>query len=290
MVHWKSPARSRWIDRALLGFALLFGLALIVAKSVCGSPPLAIWDRFDPDLQSIQSVNAAAAYVRGTRSSANSLATADATDAFVRKRFTHGYSEFAPCENWLAYLASYVRYDLRNPVLPNDILKHRRAACSQQAIVFQSVARQLGLDVGSVRLTGHFLSAVRIGDRWMVYDADREIEPSSYQLASLLEGDPRIEQTYGAFGRQLDMIGQAKTGQIRFGDVDRNPAAQASFFHWVTHFFSEYGWAVFLGLFFARHAVRALLHDWRRRSRMAGSSRETKETVDVQHGKAIIGS
>ena len=287
MVHSKSPANSRRIDRVLLGLALLFGGALIIAKSICGLPPLAMSGQFDPELQSVRSVDAAVAYVKGTRSDTGALSTASATDSFVRKRFVHGYSQFAPCEDWIAYLAGFVRSDLRNPVLPGDILQHRRAACSQQAIVFQAIARKLGMDVASVRLNNHFTPAVRIGGQWVVYDTDREVEPTSYPLASLLAGDPRIEQTYGEFGRKLDLIRQAATGQIRLTDVNSNPAPRASALHRLTHFFSHYGWAVFLGLFVALNATRALVIETRtRRLRLPQAlvlqHASTQETVDVQ--------
>jgi hypothetical protein len=151
--------------------------------------------------------------------------------------------------------------------LPGDILQHRRAACSQQAIVFQAIARELGLDVGSVRLNSHFVSAARIQGRWVVYDPDQEIEPNSYPLSLLLAGDPRIENIYGDFGRKYEFARQGAAGQIQFGDINANPAPRASVFHRVTRFFSQYGWAVFLALFFARHAARMLMRHRRRNGR-----------------------
>jgi hypothetical protein len=255
----------RNVDRILLGLALLFGAALIVANAMCSRDSLRISDQFDPDLQSVRSVDAAVAYVKGTRSGTDPAAIADATDAFVRKRFVHGYSQFLPCEDWIAYLAGFVRTDLRNPVLPDDILNHRRGACSQQAIVFQAIARKLGLNVGSVRLTSHFISAVEIHGQWVVYDPDQEIAPKSYPLSSLLAGDPQIEKIYGDFGRKFEFARQGAAGQIHFGDVNSNPAPRASIFQRLTHFFSHYGWAVFLGLFVALNATRGLIADWRRR-------------------------
>jgi hypothetical protein len=256
MFNLTSSAIFRRSDRALLALALLFSSALIVASTLCARGPLVISDQFDPALQSISSVDAAVAYVKGKRSSTQPDVTADATDVFVRKRFVHGYSELSPCEDWIAYLAGFVQRDLRNPVLPDDILQHRRAACSQQAIVFQAIARKLEMDVASVRLTGHFVPAVRIRGQWIVYDPNQEIEPNSYPLSALLAGDPKIERSYGRIGREIGMVRQAGMGQIHFGDVNSNPAPRASVFHLMTHFLSHYGWAVFLGLF-AMNALRA---------------------------------
>jgi hypothetical protein len=282
--------KTRAVDRMLLALALLFGAASIAANSACKQSALQPSDQFDPDLQSIRTVDAAVAYVKGSRSGTDPQSLADATDAFVRKRFVHGYSQFAPCENWIAFLAGYLWIDLREPVLPNDILQHRRGACSQQGIVFEAIARDLGLDAGSVGMTGHFLPAVQIGGRWMVYDPDREITPNSYPLQSLLAGDPRIEQRYGRFGRELDMVGQAAAGQIHLFDVNTNPAPQASFFHRATYVFSHFGWALFLGLYLMLTTVRAFAADrvHRRRHRHLAAlaavrhEREPIGTVDVQ--------
>jgi hypothetical protein len=264
------PARAslRLIDRALLALALLFGGALIIANSICGAARLNIADQFDPDLQSIRNVDSAVAYVKGSRANASEAATVNAIDTFVRKRFVHGYSQLRPCQDWLAYLAGFVWDDLRSPVLPDDILQFRRGACSQQAIVFEAIGRRLGLDVGSVRLTGHFLPTARVDGRWMVYDTDREIEPHSYSLASLLAGDPAVIALYGDFGRQSDIAGQAKRGEIRFSGINSNPAPRASLFHRLTHLFSHFGWAIFFGLFLANNAARGLIGE-RRRARPA---------------------
>jgi hypothetical protein len=236
----------------------------MIARALCSQPAFAPVDQFDPDLQSVRSVNAAVAYVKGARSGATPTATATAVDTFVRKRFSHGYSEFTPCQDWIAYLMGFAWSDLRNPVLPDDILQHRRAACSQQSIVFESIARQFGLDVASVRLDGHFLPATRLGGNWTVFDPDREIQPSSYPLSNLLAGDPRIEAFYGSVGRQLGMVRQARAGEVRLVHINSNPAPRASLLHRLTHFFSHYGWAFFLGLFLAKRMIGDLASDSRR--------------------------
>jgi len=239
---------SRICLPALLALTLLFGSARLIASQACQAAPLEFSDQFEPNLQSIGNVDAAVALVRQNAADSRPTTLADSTDSFVRKRFAHGYSEFKPCEDWIAYLAGFIRDDLRNPVLPDDILQHRRAACSQQAIVFQAVATRLGLDVASIRMRGHFMPAVRIGGQWIVYDPNREIEPRSYPVATLLSNAPLIQQRYGDFGRELGLIEQAAAGEIRVTDINSNPAPRASIFHRLTGFLSHNGWAVFLCL------------------------------------------
>lgn len=257
MLQVTSTSLFRKMEVLFLGLALFFGTALIVATGAgCIGTPLNVSGEYDPNLQSIRTIDAAVNVVKRNSLGTEPRALADAADGFVRRRFVQGYSEYSPCEDWIAYLAGFVWGDLRNPVLPDDILKHARGACSQQAIVFQSIARRFGLDVGSIRLTGHFIPAVRLGGHWMAYDPYQEISPRSYPLSELLAGDPRIEQLYGETGRGLGMVRQAASHQIRLTSINANPAPQASLFHRLTYFFSHYGWLACLGLFAVTHALR----------------------------------
>jgi hypothetical protein len=248
------------INWTLISLALLFGAATLIASAFTARPPLPVThEEFDARLKSIQSVDEAVAYVQGMNPRNDPRSLADAADEFVRRRFVHGYSELLPAQNWLAYLAGFVWYDLKSPVLPEDVLKFRRAACSQQAIVFQAIVRKLGLDVRSVRLVGHFVSAVKIGDDWRVYDANREIEPRSYPLSLLLEGDPRIQQIYDVAYKGLNVRGQAAEREIIPSEINANPAPRGALFQRVTYFFSQFGWALFLGLFLVVNTVRAAI-------------------------------
>jgi hypothetical protein len=260
-------SRVRTIDALLVGLAALFGLGLIIAQIV-PRPPIASPRRheaFDPALESVRSLDGAAGYVLAEQSSRDPKALADAADEFGRQRFFHAYSFFEPRQNWLAYLAGFLWIDLRSPVLPDDILKHPSAACSQQVIVFEALARRLGLDAASVRMDEHMAAAVKIRGEWQVYDADREINPRSYPLAKLAAGDPAVLAIYGSAGQQLDLRGQAASGQIHLTDVNRNPALHASLFHRITRVLSDYGWLLF--------GCLAALRLWIRRSARAKAPR-----------------
>ena len=248
------------INWALISLALLFGVTALIASAFSARPPLPVTnEEFDARLKSIQNVDEAVAYVQGMNPRNDPRSLADAADEFVRRRFVHGYSELTPAQNWLAYLAGFLWYDLKSPVLPEDILKFRRAACSQQSIIFQAIVRKLGLDVRSVRLVGHFVSAVKIGDDWRVYDANREIEPRSYPLSLMLEGDPRIQQIYNVAYKGFNVRAQAVEREIVPSAINANPAPQGAFFQRVTYFFSHFGWALFLGLFLIVNTARAFV-------------------------------
>ncbi|MBV8907533.1 MAG: hypothetical protein JOZ20_00895 [Sphingomonas sp.] len=213
-------------------------------------------ETFNPTLGSITTIDDAARYVRAQAKSDDPRALADAADEFVRERFYHSYSFFDPAHDWIAYLSGFAWINLRSPVLPENILDYPEAACSQQVIVFQAIARKLGFDSGVVALSHHMIGAVKIDGRWQVYDADREIAPRSYPLSKLLAGDPAVTSIYGRMGRSIDMAGQAARGEIQLIEVNSNPAPQASLFHRVTHALSNYGWMFFLALALLRLASR----------------------------------
>ena len=252
-----STRRYRLVDLLLFGVALFLCAGTLIAHLPRSSPELpSVHEAFDRQLQSIASVDTATAYVRRANDGGGPTALTDAADEFVRRRFVHGYSFFNPRQNWLAYLAGFVWLDLRSPVRPDDILQHRRAACSQQVMVFDAIARRLGLETAVVRFDGHMTAAVKVGGEWRVYDADREIEPRSYPLARLLAGDPAVLAIYRNAPGLIDLPGQVAHGRVRMTDVNGNPARHASIFHEVTEALSNYGWAVFLALAAARLAYR----------------------------------
>lgn len=258
------PRGRRAVDALSIGVAGFFCLGTIFVQ--LSREPVdthgPVRESFNPSLESIGSVDAAVGYILGERGARDPQGRADEADELVRERFYHGYSFYGPKQNWLAYLAGFVWIDLRSPVLPDDILKHPQAACSQQVIVFEALARRLGLDAASVRMDHHMAAAVKIDGQWQVYDADREISPRSYPLSRLVAGDPRVLAIYGKIGRAIDLQAQASNGEIRLTDVNRNPALHASLFQRVTQFLSAYGWALFsalagLRLWRSRKSVRS---------------------------------
>jgi hypothetical protein len=238
---------TRLLDALLIGLAAFFCFGTLIAHLPSSRPNLPrMHDEFDPALQSITSVDGAVELVRGEARGFSRAKLADTADEFVRRRFFHDYSQFALGDDWVAYLAGTIRPDLRSPVLPDDILRYRRGACSQQSIVLEAIARRFGFEVASVRLAHHFMAAVKVDGEWRVYDSDREIPLRSYRLAALLKGDPAVIAAYGPFAQSIDLAGQIARGEIRLTDINRNPAPNASSLQRLTHFLSRYGWALFL--------------------------------------------
>jgi hypothetical protein len=147
----------------------------------------------------------------------------------------------------VADLAGLVWDDLRSPVLPDDILNYRRAACSQQAIVFQAIVAKLGVDYASVAFNapgrGHFAAAAKVDGQWLYYDANQEVSRSRIPLSEVLSGEATEALYPGENGRIWRSAAEA--GNVRVRDINQHPAPRAALFHNLTGVLSSFGWALF---------------------------------------------
>jgi hypothetical protein len=253
---------------ALAALFLMFGAATIWAQLTdCPLRPAlpAYHEHFQPTLLAVDSVDAAIAYLPtyyhspapGVREQV------DAVNSFVQDRFLHGPSYYHPCDNWIASVSRPLWENLAIPVLPDDILKHRHALCSQQAIVAQAMLKRLGIHYASVTFTdpGHFAPAARIGDTWYFFDPDTERQGLT-PLSELAKGN-KLEIMYpGPLGRGLREA--ARAGRMHARDVDTFPGPRGAAFDMLTNFFSHFGWALFGSLWLALNLFRA---EWRLRGR-----------------------
>jgi hypothetical protein len=118
------------------------------------------WEEYDSSLfyrlQSIPDLLCYADSALGVEAR-QSLEYSELLTALIRKRFYHGYSYYAAGNNWIAWMAGTVLWDhLHALVIPDDILKHPMAACSQQSIVLAAAFQQAGVAYREVDLNGHF--------------------------------------------------------------------------------------------------------------------------------------
>jgi hypothetical protein len=231
--------------------AITMGLATLVSFVVPFTKPKLTVSKelFDRNLQHVSSVDGAVQHVKEMAGPKPSTAqVAQAADTFVRERFADGYSHLRFDQNWIAYLAGFVWDDLRAPVLPDAILKYRRGACSQQAIVFQAILERFGIEYASVLFPGHYASAARIDRNWIYFDPHLEADQSRLWPVSALRTAEGQRAIYG--DRPQYAYIQSIAAQSRLVDINRFPAPQAAIFHNVTGFLSTFGWIFFL-LFWA---------------------------------------
>ena len=235
--------------RRLSSFLLVLGilLAVVTAAAKLHHPlpaklPL-MREQFEPRLAGLDSVKKLMLVLERAQPKATSLQRLDAADELLRRRFIHSYSYFRFNQNWVAAALGLFWNDLASPVRPDDILRFRRAACSQQSIVFQEIANQLGFEYATVSVPSHFMSAAKIHGEWWVFDANKEARVRRYPLAWLVSGDSRMDELYAAgYGKVL----RSRSGKVFLRDINHNPAPQATLLHQVTAFISRYGWIAVL--------------------------------------------
>ncbi len=239
--------------------------------------PEKVTELFDPHLQGVRSIDAAVTLVKQDARSGSPYDIALAADLFVRNRFFHQYSEFRPDQNWIAWLLGKIWPQLSAPVLPDDILQYRRAACSQQSIVFMEIMKRLGFEVRAVGLTGHYVAAVKMPNGWQVFDANMNIPVASYPLADLLSANESVLSLYPALRESIKV--DAARARIDLRPINADPAPNAGLLHRVTAIASNYLWIVMLSLAlaFSRATERRRKTDAcgqcdNRRSQLAGWS------------------
>lgn len=135
-----------WVIAVLI--TILTAIALLHDKPP--PVPTKLQERFDPNLLGVQTVDAAVALIRRDSQNNSPEELSATADQFVRDRFFHSYSAFRPQQNWSAWILGQFWWHLNAPVQPDEILKFRRAACSQQAIVFMAIMNRLGFETRAI--------------------------------------------------------------------------------------------------------------------------------------------
>lgn len=222
-------------------------------------------EAYDPALARLDTVDklVAAAHEKarkpGTREAVYQL------EQVTRYRFYHGYSRYGLHENWLAWLAARtINPDLDSIVLPDEIIRHDAAACSQQAIVVQAALARMGVTYATIEVPKHFLTAAWIDGEWYVVDPWGPNERNRSRLF-------KVEEFMTVAGRKAmfpDAHASARWDKLRFSvprlvKIEQFPAIRARLFHQVTRWLSSWLWLPLLSLVLARHALRRRRSLWR---------------------------
>ena len=248
----------RWvlmIRAAVLLAAAVFGLgALLAAVTECPTPDTRhTIEAYDPRLAGIRSMAQAERFIRAQLPAEPSTAQiVNATDAFVRARFYHHGSITRICdENWLAGLAGLVSSKIRRPVDHDSILKHPKAHCAQQTLVFNGLLERFDVPYGFVRYGPlHLAATARVDGQWLVYDPNQEIRTGGVPLGQVLDGSA-LPAAYpfnvlGRFGNLgAEYRREAEAGRMAVQGVNTNIAATGMAVEAIFLFFSRYGWIIF---------------------------------------------
>ncbi len=243
----------------LLGF-IFFGTMTAIARMLPrtrGPVPAELDEDWRPAASRVRSIDEAMrvmplyiAREHGSREARE----ASAIDHFVRDRFFHQPSYLSFRQDWVAATAGLFWINLRVPVLPDDILRHSRAICSQQAIVFMELLKRFGIHYAAVVMSwpsddpaarGHFALAARVDGRWLYFDTDQEAERAGVPVERVIDGSalPVLYARKPALLAQ--MLRAAAHGQIRIEHVDEFPAPRGGLFQIATEWLSAWGWLVF---------------------------------------------
>ena len=142
-------------------------------------------EKYDPSLSRLNSVETFVTFCDSLYGSDKIAANdsdryANIVSTVLRYRFFHGYTWYHLGHNYIAkIMAPMVHRNLSAIVVPDDILKYPKAACSQQSIVGMKVLMDKGFSVRPIGFNdsligGHFCYEVKYKNDWHFYDPNRE--------------------------------------------------------------------------------------------------------------------
>jgi len=219
---------------------------------------------FDPSLMSLNSISKFVAHCDSVYG--GSRINAPDTEYYatiialtLRSRFYHGYSYYKLGQNFMAYmLAPFIKKDLSAIVIPDDILKHPNAACSQQSITGMEVFKRKGFAVRKVgfynkNYGGHFCFEVFYEDRWHFFDPD--LEPSINIMIALHH--PSVEELSRDHVLIKKLYARHETNYMTdavttfgYGQINKFPAPYAMIYQYATKYLSYTLWFWLILLYF----------------------------------------
>ena len=192
--------------------------------------------------------------------SKNSLSYYEYVSNIIRFRFYHGYSYYSMKDNPIAFIAGKTVWkDLSAIVIPDDIMKHPMAACSQQSLVLMEIFKRNGVDYRKVGFKHHFTVEAFIEGQWRYYDTDMEPELAGIRtsLKDMLSKG-KIVEAYKNLGWKPEEIYKF-LGHPTYGRLNANPAPRGSIFQKTCYFFTSWYFLTGLFLLLILHAVQDYL-------------------------------
>ncbi|MBC7884744.1 MAG: hypothetical protein H7X99_04680, partial [Saprospiraceae bacterium] len=162
----------------------------------------------------------------------NSIEFVNYIGKVISRRFHHGYSHYSSDDNWIASMAGNIFWkNLSAIVIPDDIMKHPVAACSQQCIIMMACATHFGFDVRKVTFDHHFTTEVKVRNKWHYLDPNLEVIPLNSSLQELLDSNTFLklyENKLGVAGAKYVLA------HPKFGATNEQVARKARYFHEIT--------------------------------------------------------
>ena len=205
---------------------------------------------YEPELGRITSVNEAIVYIDSTyridNASSSVFDTANyvkKTSRFVKTRFQQGLANYSAQENWITDVCGKLFWShFSAVVIPDDILKHPKGMCSQQAIVFMEILKRKGITTrkvgwGDGKPPGHFLTEVHYNNSWHLYDV--HVEPEwkkiSHHHESMDYYMKNKDTLYLAYQNRLPRTHFDKLMEkVEYGKLNEFSAPHMLWFHRIT--------------------------------------------------------
>lgn len=278
-------------------FVIFLGtLAMSVARLAGISTPLSRFNHstlgfnhiedYDPSLSRLNSLSKLTAYCDSLyNSSAHSSNPEEFQKEYpnlaakiVRQRFYHGYSYYGFEDNYIALLFSKVSQPGYSAiVIPDDILRHPNASCSQQSIVMMQLLEKKGFKTRKIsflgkKYGGHFCFETFYNGDWHFFDTNMEPDLAVLNAynrpgISFLAAHPDIlTKAYSRYPSEeiLDIF-----PTYAYGPVNKFPAPNAAMFQKVSGILSYTIWLFFLAAYlFVRRRYKRIIstqHVWNSR-------------------------
>jgi hypothetical protein len=158
----------------------------------------------------------------------------------IQNRFYHGLSYYSLKENSIASILGYFIWDhLAAIVLPEHILKHSMAYCSQQSMVLMECFKQKEIPYRSVSFKSHYAVEGNFKNQWVYFDPDKEpvfenVERTSFQ--SLYDSN-FVNSIYNNIIDSSEI--ENYFDNFVFSDPNIIPASKARVFHKVSNILSK---------------------------------------------------
>lgn len=231
-------------------------IGLIVFPNFFGYPPASaaghvkiskhLTEAFDPELANkTTSMSALVQYIdESYTGNRKTEAFLNYISSVISTRFYHGYTYYTLGDNWVAAIAGKLIWkDLSAIVIPDDILRHYRAACSQQEIVLMECVRRFGMDYRQVFFDHHFAAEVKVGGKWHYVDVNQEVKAGNKSLEDLLQDGSFYTLYKGKIpASEIATI----LGHPKYGKVNSKNAPKAELFQQVTGLVSLFFFPVLL--------------------------------------------
>jgi hypothetical protein len=210
-------------------------------------------EMFDPSLMRLNNMDRLLAYcdsVYGKTEIApqDSGQYANIVGRVLQFRFYHSYSYYRLGQNFIGWaMAPAIHVNLSAIVIPDDILKHPNAACSQQSIIGMELLKRKGYPVRKVGFydpaaqAGHFCFEAFYEGKWHFFDPNKEPTLDILERLdrpSIAELTSDLNLLDAVYHREDSAVRRGYLLNYTYGPENNFPAKKARIYQIATKFFS----------------------------------------------------